>query len=79
MAFERVVCEVYFTLNVSEIYSEIRHVHDYPGMEFETRIDAERFLAEEGYTQDENTSFGWNKPQAYRHAWISRHLREVKE
>jgi hypothetical protein len=79
MAFERVTCEVYFLINVNEIYSELRHVNDYPGMEFETRADADRFLAEEGYSREEAGGTSWKKSQAYRHAYVTRHLREVKE
>ena len=79
MSFERVICEVYFTLNVTEIYSELRHVNDYPGMQFETRADAERFLVEEGYSRTETGGTSWQKPQSYRHAHIGRYLREVIE
>lgn len=78
MAFERVVCEVYFVINVSEIYSERRSVDDYRGIEFAYKIDAERFLAEEGYTCEDGGA-RWKKSQSYCNAWISRHLREVKE
>lgn len=79
MAFERVTCEIYYKVNVYENYSERRIVFDYGFLEFETREDAERFLAEEGYTFDESDGFSWKKPQAYRDAWITRHLREIKE
>ena len=79
MAFERVVCEIYYKLGVYESYSERRIVLDYNHLEFETRADAERFLAENGYTREEAGGFSWKKHEAYQDAWITRNLREIKE
>lgn len=79
MAFERVTCEVYYKLGVYEDYSERRIILTYNHLEFETRDDAERFLAENGFTREESGGFSWKKPQAYQDAWVTRHLREIKE
>lgn len=76
MAFERVACEVYFVINTYEVYSEHRVTYEFRGMTFESAANAERVLAENGYTREVGCS-RWGKP--YNYAYITRHLREVTE
>lgn len=77
MAFERVTCEVYYVINTYEVYSEHRVTHEFHGMTFESMVTADRVLAESGYTRDEAGGNSWRK--LYHHAYVTRHLREVKE
>lgn len=79
MAYQTVTCEVYYKITVNEVYSELRRVTDYSNLEFESQEDANRFLAEEGYTREEPGSGWWKKHQTYREAYVVRVLRELKE
>lgn len=79
MAFERVVCEVYFVINVYEVYCGHRRIDEFFDIDkFESYFDAELFLAKEGYIRSPDNR-RWEKKELYLEAWISRHLREVKE
>jgi hypothetical protein len=73
MAFVQVICEIYYKIDVYEVYSTYSRVNDFFYLEFENSPDAERFLATEGYIKDKNE--GWVKP--YRSASIIRCIREV--
>ena len=76
MAFERVTCEIYFRINCYENYSEYRRTMNYGDRVFESKEDAENFLLQEGF---EPVAQYFKKHQAYLEAWVSRHLREIKE
>ncbi len=79
MAYQTVTCEVYYKIGCFEFYSDRRPILMYDSMRFECQGDAERFLAEEGFTREEAGGFSWKKPSAYQYAWVTRELREIKE
>jgi hypothetical protein len=79
MAFERVTCEVYFIINTYEVYSEHRSTREFGGMEFESLLDADRALVEDDWIRDEPRFIGTSWKKGYSYAYVTRHLKEVKE